>query len=101
MLLLVCLGLCHPGGGCKDTAHPWEHRFLTRPQRKREILFLPVYSNPTVHASSLNDGNIQIPCLVGTLQRLIGFLMLARVFVKSSIKGVLKPRGHRGQKRGP
>lgn len=85
----------------KDTAHPLEQRFLARPQRKREILFLLACCNPTVHASFLNDGKIQIPCIVDTLWRLISVLMLARAFLKSSNKEVLKRRGHRGQDRGP
>lgn len=55
----------------------------------------------TVHASALNDGKLQTPFLVDTLQRLIGVLMLVRAFVKSSKREALKTRGHRGWERGP
>lgn len=41
LLLLVSLGLCHPGGGSKGSARSLEQSFLRRPQRKREILCLP------------------------------------------------------------
>lgn len=56
---------------------------------------------PTVHASALNDGKLQTPFLVGSLQWLIGVLTLVRAFVKSSKKEILKTRDHRGWERGP
>lgn len=55
----------------------------------------------TVHASALNDGKLQTPFLVGSLQWLIGVLTLVRAFVKSSKKEILKTRDHRGWERGP
>lgn len=38
LFLLVSLGLCHPGGDSKGSAHSLEQSFSSRPQRKREIL---------------------------------------------------------------
>lgn len=101
LLLLVSLGLCHLGGGLKSSAHSLEQSILSRPERKREILCLPHALYPIAHASSLNDGKLQTPFLVGTLPRLIGVLTLVRAFVKSSKKEALKTRGHRGWERGP